>query len=147
MRKVLKKILLAGTLLGLGIAHGQVAKEQSLSPDSVIRLEIKFDGPDASKITTIYGGMGTNAQRPPDQAGFLNNFPGTATLVSPGIFRMEFTVPKTAVTGDYTLSSLDVRAPGIQIVYNNGEQFHLHTFHIENHNKFTQPSITVNEIH
>jgi hypothetical protein len=147
MRKTLKTILIAGTLLGLGVMHAQEANEQALSTGKVIKLEVKFDGPDGAKITAVYASMYTDAQRRADQAGFLNNFPGEFKLISPGIFHAEFTIPDTIVTGDYKLPSLDARAPGIQLVYTEGQQYHLHAFHIENHNKFVQPPITIKDLH
>lgn len=132
--------------IGLKITHAQEAKEQSLSPGGVIRLEVKFDGPGADRISNIYANLSTQAQRPVDQAGFMNNFPGSFTQISNGTFRAEFIIPPTVVSGDYVLSSMDVRAPGIDMAYTNGQQYNLHPFHIENHSKFVQPPVTIKDI-
>jgi hypothetical protein len=129
------------------IAHGQEAKEKALSPGDVIKLEVKFDGPGADKITTVYASLQTRAEPPSDQAGYMTNFPGDFKLISPGTFHAEFTVPETAVSGDYVLISIDVRAPGIRLDYTNGKQYNLHAFHIENHSKFVQPPVTIKELH
>jgi hypothetical protein len=145
MRKTLKTILLAGILLSLSIAQAQDTKEAWV-PGKVIKLEVKFDGPDASRINMIYGSLSTLAQRPADQAGFSNSIPANGVPISSGIFHLEFTIPETVIPGDYTLS-MDVRAPGIQLSYNDGQQFHFHAFHIENHGTFAQPSVTIKEIH
>jgi hypothetical protein len=146
MGKILKIVLIGGVLSSLGIANAQDAKEQALTPGKVIKLEIKFDGPDGAKITNVYVGLSTDTERPADQAGFLTNFPGEVKLSSPGTFSAEFTIPPTAASGDYKLKSMDVRAPGIQLNYLEGQQYHLHAFHIKNDNRFVQPPVTIKEL-
>jgi hypothetical protein len=147
MKQILKTTLIAGTLLSLGIAQAQQAAELAKHPGEVIKLEVKFDGPDGAKIITIYANLSTQTERPPDQAGFMNNFPGEFKLISPGLFEGDFKIPDTALSGDYKLQSMDVRAPGIQLTYNEGKQYNLHEFRIENKNKFVQPPITIKEVH
>jgi hypothetical protein len=146
MRKVLRIILVAGTLLGLGIAHAQEAKE-TLVPGKVIKLEVQFEGPDGVRMKNVYASLVTDAQRPPDQAGFQNTIAGDFRQVSPGTFHVEFVIPPTVISGDYKLSSLDVRGDGIMLTYTEGQQYHLHAFHVENHAKFAQPPVTVKELH
>ena len=147
MRKTIKTILIAGALLSLGIVNAQEAKEQPLKPGDVIKLDLEFRGPDADQLTSINASLYSHAPRPEDQAGFMTNFPGEFKLTSPRNFHAEFKVPDTAVSGEYKLDSLDVRGLGIQLTYTDGEQYHLHTFHVDNKDKFVQPSVTIKEVH
>jgi hypothetical protein len=129
--------------LSFGVARAQEAQELPLHPHGMIKLEVTFRGPGADRITAIYASMRTDAQALPDQAGFMNNFPGEFKLISPGAFDGEFTIPDTAISGVYSLQALDARGDGIQLDYKNGVDFQLHTFRVENPNKFTKPPITI----
>jgi hypothetical protein len=135
-------IFLAGSL-----SQAQEAKEQSLQPGNVIKLELEFHASDANKITTIYASMALRTQRPEDQAGFMTSVPGEFKMISPGLFHAEFTIPETASSGDYTLASMDVRGTGIQLTYSDGKQYHLHAFRVDNHKKFFEPPVTIKELH
>jgi len=130
-------------LLSFGVARAQEAQELPLHPHSIIKLELTFRGPGADRLTRVFAGMQTDAQTPPDQAGFMNNFPGEFKLISPGVFDAEFTIPDTVISGVYSLPALDVRGDGIQLDYKNGVDFQLHTFRVENPNKFTKPPVTI----
>jgi hypothetical protein len=142
MRKTLKTILLAGTLLGLGIADAQQAKELTLSGNDVLRVEVKFNGPNADKVTSVYLAIASTDPALPDQPGFGNGFNGSeAKAVTPMIFKPEIKIPESAVDGDYKLSVIAIAGP-FRPSYEAGKDFKYPVIHIKNQT-FTRPSIEV----
>jgi hypothetical protein len=143
MRKTLKTILLAGTLLSLGIAQAQQATELAKHPGDTLKFEIKFDGPDAGKIKQVFLYLGSVPGRAPDQPGFDAGFRGNdAQLIGANTFKADITIPDNAATGDYILYVTANANPG-GFQYKGGDQFPMHFIHIENPNTFRPPHIEV----
>jgi hypothetical protein len=131
--------------VGLGqIAHAQEAKEAPIHPDQTIKLEVKFDGPDAGAFNVVIPSLYLVGAVPAKQTGFGTNIPGSCTKSGQNTFDCDLPVSSGAATGDYTLT-LDARADGIRVIYESGKQFQLHPFHIENPRTFTAPSVTVKQ--
>jgi len=134
------------TLLTLSCIQAQEAKVLARHPGDIIKFEIKFDGPNAEKITRVNGGLNLEGQIPNDQAGFVNSFGGNSTTPSsPKSFDLQLKVPDNIATGNYTLSLTGFAAEGYGD-YANGRDFMLPPIHIENPKKFTPPSITVKQL-
>src|SRR5580700_6225594 len=96
--------LLIPFLLGVPFLQAQEAAPLARHPGDVIRYEIKFDGPNADRIKTVYARMNTG-QPPKDQTGFTSQFNtnGGVSATSPRTFTIEMKVPDNAANGDYTL--------------------------------------------
>jgi hypothetical protein len=148
MKNTLKLILFAGTLLSLGIAHAQEAKELAKHPGDILKFEIVFEGPNADKIKTVGASLSMQVGPPKDQAGFTNGF-GTERQFSPTsqkTFVVEITVPPNAATGDYFISVGATATEG-SASYSNGNGFTISPIHVENPKTFTPPKIEVKELH
>jgi hypothetical protein len=116
-------------------------------PGDVIRLEIKFDGPDAAKIKQVLLSLNKPDGEPPkDQVGFNTSFGSNGWIgeVSPFTFRVEATIPTNIATGDYVLY-VNAQAENGRTQYASGNQFKLPPFHIRNDKTFIPPTITVTE--
>ena len=134
-------------LLGGSLLTAQEVTEFK-RPGDVIRLEIKFDGPDAPKVKTVSLYLGTNANPANNQAGFANLFQtGESGPSSPNTFDVDAkipNIPNNVATGDYILS-VNAQAETGRTTYAAGTQFQLPPFHIRNDRTFTPPKITVLE--
>jgi hypothetical protein len=118
-------------------------------PGDTIRLEVKFDGPDASKISTVLLSLNAVGSVPAsDQVGFQTSFnnPSWAGPTSPHTFDIEVVIPANAATGDYKLY-VNARAEAGSTQYAAGEQFQLPLIHIRNNKNFVPPAISVTELH
>jgi hypothetical protein len=115
-------------------------------PGDVIRVEIKFDGPDAGKIKQLSISLNKpDGQVPKDQIGFSTNFGSNWVQESlPLTFRVEVTIPPNIATGDYVLN-VNAQAENGRTQYESGNQFKLPPFHIRNDKTFVPPMITVTE--
>jgi len=114
-------------------------------PGDVIRIEVKFDGPDANKIKSIVLYLSAVGSIPGNQIGFQNGFGGDWTdAASPHTFETEVKIPANVATGDYKLS-INARAEAGSTQYVAGDQFHLPLFHIKNERSFVPPTVTVTE--
>jgi hypothetical protein len=137
------KLTLVLVLLNLAAMQAQDAHPLPRHPGDVIKYEIKFDGPNADKITRVGGGLNITQQIPKDQAGFAGNVGATINAPSsPKTFILELKVPDNIATGDYTLAFTAYAAEGYGN-YANGQDFKLPSVHIENPKKFSPPSVTV----
>lgn len=145
MKSVLLAVLLA--CMACSFLQAQEAKLLPKHPGDVIKYEIKFDGPNADRIKTVYARMNTR-QVPPDQAGFTGQFDtrGPVPSSSPKAFIVEMKIPDNAATGDYRLS-LNATADEGSADYADGQEFDIPAIRVENPRKFTPPSITVKEQH
>jgi hypothetical protein len=130
----------------LGLSQAQEARPLPRHPGDVIKFEIKFDGPNAGKITTASASLNMRVGPPKDQAGFTNGFgsPPTAPL-SPDTFIVEMTVPKNAATGDYYLY-VSANAVEGSANYSDGQEYNIPPIHVENPKTFTPPGITVKQL-
>jgi hypothetical protein len=142
MRKILKTILLAGALLGLGIAQAQSVKRH---PNDHLHYNVTFADGDFGKITGVGVSLVTNASAPPDQPGAANQFGGQCQKSSdPKTWTCDVLIPARIVSGDYKLFRVD--AGTLDFSKNYSEDFHVPTVPIENLNTFTPPSkVTVTE--
>ncbi len=116
-------------------------------PGDVIRLEIKFEGPDAPRIKQVLISLNKPDGAPPkDQAGFTTSFGSGGWIgeVSPLTFRVEATIPPNIATGDYVLY-VQAQAESGRVQYAAGDQFKLPPFHIRSDKTFIPPTITVTE--
>ncbi len=135
--------LLFPVLLSFSAVHAQEAKPLPRHPGDVIKYEIKFDGPNADKITRVYASLGSTQAIPKDQAGFAGGFNANSpTPSSPKTFILEFTVPDNIATNDYVLSFEAFAAEGYGN-YSNKQDFTVPLVHIENSKTFTPPTATV----
>jgi hypothetical protein len=149
MKKALKTILLAGTLLGLGIAHAQEAKVLPKHPGETLKFDVKLEGQDVQKVKAVSLYLGArNGPLQTDQSGFTSGSRGANFLaIATGTFRPEITIPDNMATGDYYLVVTAIAEPG-SADYVSGKQFQLQDFHIDNPKTFVPPSkIEVKEVH
>ena len=133
-------------LLALSLSQAQEAKELARHPGDVLKFEVKFDGPDAAKVTSLEIYLSCSSAQPgANQAGFVNNFGGTKTFqaVSPRTFQPEIVIPKDILPGDYSLS-IHAHADVGNAIYDSGKQFQLH-IRVDNSRTFTAPGIIVKE--
>jgi hypothetical protein len=132
------------TLLISCCLQAQEAKPLPRHPGDVIKYEVKFDGPNADKMTLVLLSMNTGMAAPKDQVGFATSFgSGWVQSSSPKTFIVEITIPANAATGDYSLSDAQAQsADGGRANYNR-QDFSVPPIHIENPKTFTPPSITV----
>jgi len=102
MKQVLRTILLAGTLLGLGIAQAQTVTELAHHPNDVLRFEIKFDGADAPKISQVTFLLQLKGAVPANQPGFsANQQSAWVSQSSPNSFQVELKIDDKIATGTY----------------------------------------------
>ncbi len=149
MRKTLKTLLFAGTLLGLGIGQAQQVSELAKHSGETLKFEVKLEGQDAQKVKSVSLYLGSrNGSIPPEQSGFTNGYRGASfPAISTGIFRPEITIPANLATGDYFLVVTVIADPG-SAEYIAGKQFQMHDIHINNSQTFVPPSkIEVKEVH
>ena len=104
MNRTFSRTTAIAALLGGSLLAAQEVTEFK-RPGDVIRLEIKFDGPDAPKVKTVSLYLGTNANPANNQAGFANWFQtGEFGPSSPNTFDVDAKIPNNVATGDYILS-------------------------------------------
>jgi hypothetical protein len=145
MRKVLKTILLAGTLLGLGIASGQQALPSvKRHPGEHLHYSVTFGGGDIGKIAGVSVHLKTSATPRPDQQGG-NQFGGNCQKSSdPKTWTCDVVIPAGIIDGDYQLFQAGAGTPEFGASYT--EDFHVPIVPIQNPNTFTPPSkVTVTE--
>jgi|ERR1700722_3121180 len=144
-RKIRLGIFVA-VLLSFGTMQAQ--GPLPIHPGYTIKLKVKFDGPDASKIknVSLYIGSKTGTL-PHDQPNFTNgwrggNFPPVASAT----FEPELTIPPNLASGDYVLTVTASAEIG-SADYKAGEQFSLRDYRVENSTTLIPPKITVEERH
>jgi hypothetical protein len=144
MRKALKIALLAGILMGLGIAQAQQLQEQPKHPGDVLKFEVKFEGPDADKIKYVSLNLGLAAGSSLEkQVGFNQGLSGASRIqVAPRTFHIEVIVTDDIASGDYTLSQLNA---GAEVGGENYPQrdFQGYRVHIENPRTFIPPKVSI----
>lgn len=114
-------------------------------PGDVLRFEIKFDGPDATKVRTVSLYFGFIGQPPKDQPGFDAGFPGDRVgPTSPNTYILEAKIPTNVASGDYKLF-VNAQAETGSTQYEAGNQFQMPPFHIKNSRSFVPPAIIVTE--
>ena len=130
--------------LSLGLSQAQDAKPLARHPGDVIKYEIKFDGPNADKIKTVFARMNATGLVPKDQSGFATQFnpPGDVPASSPKTFIVEMKIPDNAATGEYRLHVTATAEEG-RAEYESGQEFNVPTIHVENPRTFTPPGIAV----
>jgi hypothetical protein len=146
MRKTLKTILLAGTLLGLGIAQAQSVKRH---PGDVLHYRVTVEGGDIDKITSVALNFWSGTPIPQNQQGFSNGFPGDCTRSSaiPNVFDCSVTIPDTVSDGDYTITWVAIGS-GPRLNRRYEVDFHIALVPIENPKTFNFPTkVTVTEQH
>jgi hypothetical protein len=126
--------------------YAQKAKPATRHPGDVLKVQVKFDGPDAGKIKTVSLYLGYSGETiPADQKGFRTGFSGDNTqATSPNTFQPSITIPNDAATGEYIVYVNATANPGAW-QYEGGYQFEFPTIHIENRSTLTPPHITVTE--
>jgi hypothetical protein len=146
MRKTLKTILLAGTLLSLGIAQAQSVKRH---PGDIIKYSVTAEGGDTDRITAVTLNFWTGTPIPQNQQGLTNGFTGACTKSSatPRVFDCSVTIPDNVSNGDYTIAWVSVGAgPNLGKRYEG--DFHIPLVPIENPKTFNFPTkVTVTEQH
>jgi hypothetical protein len=138
------KLLIISLLSSAFVQAQETPKPLPRHPGDVIKYEIKFDGPNADKIKTVYAMMNTGQAPPKDQAGFTTqlNTPGQVHESSSKTFIIEIPIPDNTATGDYHLRVVGAVAAEGSAEY--GEQdFSVPAIHIVNPRTFTPPAITV----
>jgi hypothetical protein len=145
-KSIILKFLIVVGLVSLAFGQTQEARPLARHPGEVIKFQIKFDGPNADKITRVNGGFNLNGPVPKDQAGFDHGI-GASTKApsSPKTFDLELNVPDNIATGEYTLGFTGFAAEGYG-EYANGQDFNIPPIHIENPKKFMPPSVTVKQL-
>jgi hypothetical protein len=137
---------IVGVLLSLSTMQAQEAKVLPRHPGDVIKFEIKFDGPNADKIKSVDAGLGIKGPIPKDQSGFRGGTgANSGPPVSADAFRVEIKIPDNIATGDYVLG-IGANAAEGSAGYQDGQDFHVAPFRIENPRTFVPPSITVREL-
>jgi hypothetical protein len=125
----------------LSLAHAQELKVQPLQPGNVLRFEVTFSGPDADKIKRMSLVVGLKGSAPPNQAGFNEGFGAQGQLVSTHTFHVDIKIPDNAATGDYIVRRVDANSDLGSAAYTSG--FSTTTYHIENPQTFTPPTVSV----
>ena len=146
MKQVLRTILLAGTLLGLGITQAQSVKRH---PGDVIKYKVSVEGGDIDKITSVTLSFWSGTPIPQNQQGLTNGFTGTCTTpsVAPHVFDCSVTIPDNVSNGDYTINVISIGAgPNLGKRYDG--DFHVPLVPIENPKAVNFPNkVTVTEQH
>jgi hypothetical protein len=146
-----RKIILAPVIVALlttgGVVRAQEAKELPIHPDRTIKFDVKFDGPDAAKITAVSVTLHIpNGHVPDNQIGFSPEVNGDQASIAPDKhFYPEVTIRNTTASGSYELLVSVFTNTG-RFTYTAGNEFPLHVFHVENPATFTPPHITVKEL-
>ncbi|HUE04886.1 MAG TPA: hypothetical protein VMR62_35365 [Bryobacteraceae bacterium] len=145
MTNNLSRTIVIAALLGGSLLAAQEVTEFK-QPGDIIRLEIKFDGPDAAKIKSISIQFGTNAAPSVDQGGFSTSFRSEKTFEpsAPNAFYADATIPKDVASGDYFLR-INAQVETGLFQYVSGDQFQFPPFHIRNGKTFKPPKVTVLE--
>lgn len=150
MTRVLKTILFAGTLLGLGIAQAQEAKVEPLHPGDTVKFAITFSGTDADKIKQVNAAFVLTSPPLANQPNFSQSFESGATTsaTTTRTYLVELKVPDNIASGEYVLhiGATPSPSPG-SIQYVAGQDFPLHSFRVENSRTLIKPSIKVVEQH
>jgi hypothetical protein len=142
--RVFKFLIVA--LLSSAFAQAQEAHPLPRHPGDIIKFEIKFDGLNAGRIKSLNAGLSLRAPVAKDQAGFRTGFgAGAGSPSSPDTFRLEFTVPDNAATGDYYLNFSAIATEGSGD-YSDGQEFNLSPIRVENSKTFTPPGVTVKQL-
>jgi hypothetical protein len=145
MTKICSRTIAIAALLGGSLLAAQKVTEFK-RPGDIIRLEIKFDGPDATKVKTVSIRLNATVGPPSDQSQFRTSFTSSKSFppTSPNTFYADATIPDTIASGDYVLY-VDAQAETGGAQYTSGNQFQLPPFHIRNERTFKPPQITVLE--
>jgi hypothetical protein len=148
MRTILKTVLIAGTLLTLGIANAQQSQVQpsvKRHPGEHISYTVTLADGDISKITGVSVHLVTNAPELPNQPGAQPQFGGQCKKsADPKIWNCDVLIPDGIRDGDYKLSQVSLGTPNLGRSYT--EDFHVPMVPIQNPSTFTPPSkVTVTE--
>lgn len=131
----------------LSLNFSQAQEPLPVHPGYTIKLDVKFDGPDANKIKTVslYLGPKAGSTVPTDQRGFTNGFRAPSVQSIDGVFHPELTIPPDFANGDYVLTITAIAQIG-SVDYTAGDQFQLHDFHVQNKSTLVAPKINVKEL-
>jgi hypothetical protein len=145
MRKTLKTILLAGTLLGLGIAQAQ-QPESSVKrhPGEHLHYTVALSDGDIGKVTNVSVHLQTDMPAPDKQPNASGQFGGLCVKSNdPKIWTCDIVIPPAIRDGNYRLSIVGVSSATFGTEYR--EDFHVPVVPIENENTFRAPRVTVTE--
>jgi len=165
MRKTLKTIVMAETLLSLALFCGAANAQGTLSgtgrisgqggigagqvvyhPGQTIRISVTFEGPDVGKIKGI--GMDLSIPNgPASQPGFGTSiYSGDSKPAgSKNTFEVSYKIPDTQASGDYKLTQLRAEMStgtgSVTVYYASPSDFSVRTFTIDNQNTLVKPTI------
>jgi hypothetical protein len=137
-------------LVTVGLAVSAASAQQVTEvkqPGDVIRVDIKFDGQDADKMTGVSLYLAKpDGNQSKDQVGFAASFGSDSGFnpSAPGTFHAEVRIPKGIASGDYILY-VNAQCGAGSTQYVSGRDFQLPPFHIRNGETFRAPKITVTE--
>jgi len=146
MRTILKIVLVAGTLMSLGL--GQEAKAESSvkrHPGEHLHYNVALSDGDVGKITAVGVSLRTSAPNTPSQPNAGAEFSGQCQKSpDPKVWACDVTIPSNIRDGDYQLYHVGVGSPDFGKGYD--EDFHVPLVPIQNPNTLALPSkVTVTE--
>ncbi|HTS78574.1 MAG TPA: hypothetical protein VMG40_20355 [Bryobacteraceae bacterium] len=85
---------------------------------------ITLDGKDVSKIQNVNVSSRARNQVPPKRNDLVNNFgsPGVSQS-SPGVFNARIKIPANAISGMYSITTINASGDGFSISYDAGSDF------------------------
>lgn len=138
--------LVVAALLSLSFLQAQEARVLARHPGDAIKFEIKFDGPDAGKVTGVSLHFGLKGSAPADQVGFNEGLDGgSQTQSSPHTFIVEVKIAENDATGTYTLNQVSAGGPVGGKTYAPPD-FQSFTVLVENPKTFVPPKVTVKQL-
>lgn len=126
--------------MGLGIAQAQT-NLPAYQPHQTIVVTVKFEGPDASKITSAQM-IWSTPKAPDDQPNFSTQiYPGGSKKVGDS-FEISFEVPANQANGEYTLEEIRavLDSPSVQLHYSSSE-IPVRKLTIHNTEKLEKPKV------
>jgi hypothetical protein len=126
-------------------AHAQETKKPGIGPGHAVVYDVKFDGPDASRIQYVYLHLTLRTPKRPDQSNLPEQLSSTGYGVDAnGVFHIAYTIPDAAASGEYEVSiSAGIPNNLIQFQYTNVDGLSLPPITIQNDNTIKRPHITV----
>jgi phosphate-selective porin len=153
VNKTLVTLLVTFALVSFATLSAQEAAQEATQaarhPGDVVKLDIRLDGPDAAKVTSVNVDLRMHGTLQPNQPKFETDLRAAGVkLAAANAFAVDIPIPQNAATGDYLLEVYAIAADNAGMVtYQTGQDFQLHPIRVENPRTFTAPKITVKERH
>jgi hypothetical protein len=144
--KPIGTLLIGAAIAALPLYAQQAQPSVKRHQQEIVHYQVRLEGGDISKITTVNIVFNTQKAVAPDQSGFTNSFGGQCIKSSgaPNVWDCSATIPNNIADGDYRLIEVDIGAGPFSKPYS--EEFHVPLIPIENTQTFTPPSkVTVKE--